>query len=73
MAFARHAGEIGLSGHVGLLRLDLSAEIMRRQDVGAEMIRATDYQIAPGVWADMTEHGWDRDDWPSIFDKVMAR
>ena len=20
----------------------------------------------------MTEHGWDRDDWPAIFEKVMA-
>ncbi|MGH8952552.1 MAG: flavodoxin family protein [Acidimicrobiia bacterium] len=52
--------------------MDLSAEIMRRQGVGVEMIRAADYDIAPGVWPDMTEHGWDTDDWPSIFDKVMA-
>ncbi len=37
-----------------------------------EVIRAVDHQIATGVYPDMTEHGWDRDDWPAIFEKVMA-
>jgi multimeric flavodoxin WrbA len=52
--------------------MDISAEIMRRQGVEVETIRATDYDIAPGVWPDMTDHGWDNDDWPPIFEKVMA-
>ncbi|MGH8913902.1 MAG: flavodoxin family protein [Acidimicrobiia bacterium] len=52
--------------------MDLSAEIMRRQEVSVEMIRATDYEMAPGVWPDMVEHGWDRDDWPQIFHRVVA-
>lgn len=52
--------------------MDISAEIMRRQGVGVEMIRATEFEIAPGVWPDMTEHGWERDDWPGIFDRVIA-
>jgi multimeric flavodoxin WrbA len=52
--------------------MDLAAEIMRRQGVGIEMVRATDYEIPPGVWPDMTTHGWERDDWPSIFEGVMA-
>jgi multimeric flavodoxin WrbA len=52
--------------------MDISAEIMRRQGVGVEAIRATDYQIPPGVWPDMTEHGWSDDDWPEIFEKVIA-
>jgi multimeric flavodoxin WrbA len=52
--------------------MDISAEIMRRQRVEVETIRATDYDITPGVWPDMTDHGWDTDDWPSIFEKVMA-
>ena len=52
--------------------MDVSAEIMRRQGVGVDLIRATDYDISPGVWPDMTEHGWETDDWPSIFEKVMA-
>jgi multimeric flavodoxin WrbA len=52
--------------------MDISAEIMRRQGVKVDMIRATDFDIAPGVWPDMTEHGWDTDDWPSISERVMA-
>jgi len=52
--------------------IDLSAEIMRRQRVSVEMMRATDFEITPGVWPDMREHGWDRDDWPQVFDRVLA-
>src|SRR5207244_1174951 len=25
-----------------------------------------------GGWPDMTEHGWERDEWPAIFEQVMA-
>ena len=39
--------------------MDISAEIMRRNGVAVENIRAVDHQIATGVWPDMTEHGWD--------------
>src|ERR1044072_4732221 len=52
--------------------MDLSEEIMRRNGVEVENIRAIDHQIATGVWPDMTEHGWDADEWPAIFEKVMA-
>ncbi len=50
--------------------IDLSAEIMRRQGVTVEEVRAVDHDIAPGVWPDMTEHGWAADDWPPIFEQV---
>jgi multimeric flavodoxin WrbA len=50
----------------------ISMEIMRRQGVEVEAVRAIDHDIATGVWPDMTEHGWDRDDWPGIFERVMA-
>jgi multimeric flavodoxin WrbA len=52
--------------------VDLSTAIMRRQGVTVEHIRAIDHNIAVGVWPDMTEHGWDTDAWPELFDKVMA-
>ena len=52
--------------------MDVSAEIMRRNDVKVEMIRAVDHDIALGVWPDMTEHGWETDEWPELFEKVMA-
>ena len=50
----------------------ISIEIMRRNGVTVDLIRAVDHEIASGVWPDMTEHGWERDDWPTIFEQVMA-
>ena len=44
---------------------DISMEIMRRQGVTRRRVRAIDHDIATGVWPDMTEHGWERDDWPA--------
>ncbi len=46
--------------------------IMRRVGVEVELVRAVDHEIATGVWPDMTEHGWERDDWPAIFERVIA-
>ena len=36
------------------------------------MIRAVDHEVAPGVWPDITEHGWERDEWSVIFEQVEA-
>ncbi len=52
--------------------MNVSMEIMRRVGVAVEMIRAVDFEIASGVYPDMTEHGWGRDDWPDLFEKVLA-
>ena len=51
---------------------DISIEIMRRNGVTVDVVRAVDHDIATGVWPDMTEHGWSADEWPAIFDQVMA-
>ena len=51
---------------------DRSVAIMERNQISVEVIRAVDHEIATGVWPDMTEHGWQRDEWPTIFEKVMA-
>ena len=51
---------------------ELAIAIMERSGVSVEVIRAVDHQIATGVYPDMTEHGWDRDDWPTIAENVMA-
>ena len=37
---------------------EISMEIMRRNGVAVELIRAVDQHIATGVYPDMTEHGW---------------
>ena len=43
---------------------DLSISIMEGHGVTVETIRAIDHDIATGVWPDMTEHGWERDECP---------
>lgn len=57
--------------HTGIL-MDISAEIMRRKGVAVEMLRPVDHTLAPGVWPDMTKQGFDRDDWPKLYEKVKA-
>ncbi len=52
--------------------IDIAAGIMRRNGVSVDQLRPVDHQIAYGVWPDMTAHGWARDDWPAILEKVMA-
>ena len=49
----------------------ISMEIMRRQGVAVDAVRAIDHEIATGVWPDMTEHGWERDDWLDHPTQVM--
>ena len=51
--------------------VDLSAEIMRANGVAVDELRAVDHEIAPGVWPDMTEHGWDTDEWPALQERVL--
>ncbi|MEX2134193.1 MAG: NAD(P)H-dependent oxidoreductase, partial [Acidimicrobiia bacterium] len=51
--------------------IDISAEIMRRQGVSIDQFRAVDHDIAPGVWPDMTEHGYSSDAWPDLLERVM--
>ncbi|MBV9796799.1 MAG: flavodoxin family protein, partial [Solirubrobacterales bacterium] len=51
---------------------DRSIAIMERTGVAVAVIRAVDHDIATGVYPDMTEHGWERDDWPQVFEKVLA-
>ena len=49
-----------------------SMAIMGRCGVAVELVRAVDHEIASGVYPDMTEHGWERDDWPTLFEQVAA-
>ncbi|MGM0581319.1 MAG: flavodoxin family protein [Bacteroidota bacterium] len=51
--------------------ISMSAEIMEENGIQVDIIRAVDHNIAFGVYPDMTEHGWEKDDWPAIQKKVM--
>jgi len=59
-----------LSHTEGLMRI--SMEIMEKNGVSVELIRAVDHDIVVGVYPDMTEHGWDKDEWPDLYKKVKA-
>jgi len=52
--------------------MDVSRAIMKSAGVAVDSVRLADHQIAYGVYPDMTEHGWERDDWPKIWPKVKA-
>ena len=51
---------------------DRSIAIMERNGVAVEQIRAIDHEIATGIYPDMTEHGWARDEWPALFERIIA-
>jgi len=50
----------------------VSRAIMDKNSVTTDHVRMADHHIAFGVYPDMTEHGWERDDWPAIFEKVKV-
>lgn len=52
--------------------LSLSRKLMEDCGATTELIRVIDTDIATGVYPDMTEYGWDKDDWPDIAKKVDA-
>jgi len=52
--------------------IDISSAIMEKNGVAVEALRPVDHDIAVGVYPDMTEHGWESDDWPDIYEKVKA-
>ena len=52
--------------------IDMSMAIMEKNGMTTECLRPVDRDIASGVWPDMTEHGWETDEWPEISKKVMA-
>ncbi len=53
----------------GLMRKSMA--IMQKQGVRVELIRSVDHYIAPGVYPDMTKHGFEKDHWPLVQQKVM--
>jgi len=63
----KKSGELSHTG--GLI--DIAKAIMEKNKVEVEVLRAVDYEIAYGVYPDMKEHGWDKDDWPEIYKKVQ--
>ncbi|WP_373496170.1 flavodoxin family protein, partial [Aquiflexum sp.] len=59
-----------LSHTEGLMAM--SQTIMEANNIHTDLIRVVDHDVAYGVYPDMTEHGWDKDEWPAIQEKVMV-
>ncbi|MDQ3123329.1 MAG: flavodoxin family protein [bacterium] len=59
-----------LSNTEGLAKT--SVNIMKKHGVVVEEIRAIDHDIATGIYPDMREHGWDKDEWPEVYEQVKA-
>jgi multimeric flavodoxin WrbA len=52
--------------------IKISQKIMEKHGVKTEVIRTLDHpDIATGVWPDMREHGWEKDEWPEIYKRVQ--
>ena len=56
--------------HTSLL-MQVSKDILKKEKVDFEEIRFIDYEVASGVYPDMTEYGWSKDDWPILFNKII--
>tara|TARA_R110002073_G_scaffold66103_2_gene165161 strand:- start:1114 stop:1836 length:723 start_codon:yes stop_codon:yes gene_type:complete len=57
--------------HTRLL-LNASAGIMEKNGVAVEHVHLAAHDVPPGVYPDMTEHGWPVDEWAAIWEKVVA-
>ena len=53
----------------GLMRK--SMEIMNKEGASVDYLRFVDYDTAFGVYPDMKEHGWEKDDWPALFENIF--
>lgn len=51
--------------------MQLSKDIMKKEGVSVEEIRLVDHDVARGVYPDMKEHGWEKDEWPELFDRIF--
>ena len=51
--------------------MDVSAGVMKSEGVDVKHIRLVDHDVAYGVQPDMTEHGFDKDDWPELFKTIF--
>lgn len=59
------------TSHTGNL-IEVSRNIMNKEQVSNEEIRFVDHEVANGVYPDMKEHGWEKDEWPELFKKIIA-
>ena len=52
--------------------IDRSRSVLESEGVTTAVLRVVDHDIPPGVYPDMTEYGWEHDDWPRLWPQVLA-
>src|SRR5690348_16995592 len=52
--------------------LAVATGIMRDLGVVVDVVRTADHEIPPGVWPDMRDHGYDRDDFPALYEQLVV-
>jgi len=52
--------------------MEVSMNIMRKEGVAVDSLRLIDFNVPAGVQPDMTEEGYDTDNWPHLFKRVEA-
>ncbi|KAF0674876.1 flavodoxin family protein [Profundibacterium mesophilum] len=57
--------------HTRLL-VNASANIMAREGVDVQKLHMLSHDVPPGVYPDMTDYGWERDDWPQLWQQIEA-
>lgn len=57
--------------HTRLL-LNASANILQKAGVAVDHMHLLDHEVPPGVYPDMREHGWKKDDWPELWKRFLA-
>lgn len=45
---------------------------MRKEGVQVEELRLIDHDVASGVYPNMTAHGWEKDEWPTLFERIFS-
>lgn len=51
--------------------MNVAKGIMQKEGVSIDEIRLIDHDVATGVYPDMTEYGWDKDEWPELFKRIF--
>lgn len=51
--------------------IKVSQAIMEANEISTEVLRAVDFDLPPGVYPDMTDHGFKSDQWPELCAKIM--
>jgi multimeric flavodoxin WrbA len=52
--------------------IKVSQNIMKNEGVETKEIRFIDHEVASGVYPDMTKKGWIKDEWPTLFEDIIA-